>query len=75
MPRLPRVTAREARRAVERNGWYHIGGAGHQQFRHPTTVHGRVTIPMHSGGDMTPGTIKSIIRQAVLTVQEFIDLL
>ncbi len=74
MTKLPRVGAREAQRAIERDGWYAIGGTGHRQFRHDTK-RGRVTIPMHSGGDMTPGTAKSIIRQAGLTVQEFVDLL
>ena len=75
MPRLPRVTAREAQRAVERDGWYAVpSSGGHRQFRHASKP-GRVTIPMHSGGTMTPGTVKSIIHQAGLTIDEFIALL
>ena len=75
MPRLPRVTAREAQRAVERDGWRVVpSSGGHRQFRHPTKP-GRVTIPIHGGGAMTPGTVKSIIAQAGLTVDEFIALL
>ena len=74
-PKLPRVTAREAERATLRDGWYTVGGSGgHRQFRH-ATKRGRITIPMHSGGDLPPGTVKSIIGQASLTVQHFIDLL
>ena len=75
MARLPRVTAREARRAIERDGWFAIkSSGGHQHFRHPTTP-GRVTIPVHSGGNLTPGTVKGIVTQAGLSVQAFIDLL
>ncbi len=74
MPKLPRVTAKQAQRAIERDGWFAVESpGGHRQFRH-STKSGRVTIPMH-GGDMTPGTIRSIIRQAGLTVQQFVDLL
>ena len=76
MPRLPRVTAREVQRAIERDGWVSAGGkGGHRQFTHPTK-RGRVTIPTHGGGAiLPPGTIKSIIAQAGLTVDEFTDLL
>ena len=75
MPRLPRVTAREAQRAVERDGWHHVGGeGGHRQFKHPTKP-GRVTIAGHAGETIKPGTLKRILRQAGLTIDEFIALL
>ena len=69
------MTAKEAQRAVERDGWRVVkGSGGHQHFRHPTKA-GRVTIPVHSSGDLTPGTVKGILTQAGLSVQAFIDLL
>lgn len=34
----------------------------------------RVTVPYHNK-DLKPGTLKSIIEQAGLTVEEFLDLL
>ncbi len=75
MPRLPRVTAREARRAIERDGWYHVGGSGsHQQFKHPSKP-GRVTIPVHGGATIKVDTLKRIIQQAGLTADESAALL
>ncbi len=69
------MTAREARRAIERDGWRVVkSSGGHQHFLHPSKP-GRVTIPIHSGGDLPPGTLKGILTQAGLTVQGFIDLL
>ena len=75
MPRLPRVTAREAQRAVERDGWFSVGATGsHEHFRHPTKP-GRVTIPHHGGATLGPKVIRSIIRQAGLTIDQFIGFL
>ena len=75
MPRLPRVTAREAQRAVEVDGWRWVGGSGsHRQFAH-STKRGRVTIPYHGSATIAPGTLTRIIRQAGLTIDEFIALL
>ena len=34
-----------------------------------------VTVPVHSSRDLKPGTLRSIIRQAGLTVEEFTQLL
>jgi predicted RNA binding protein YcfA (HicA-like mRNA interferase family) len=75
MPKLPRVTAREAERAILRDGWYVSGGTGsHQHFSHPTKA-GRVTIARHAGQIIAPGTLSSIIKQAGLTVAQFRNLL
>jgi predicted RNA binding protein YcfA (HicA-like mRNA interferase family) len=74
MPRLPRVTAREALRAVEGDGWTIVRTTGsHTHLSHPKKP-GIVTIAMHPG-TMPPGTLRSIIRQAGLTVDQFTDLL
>jgi predicted RNA binding protein YcfA (HicA-like mRNA interferase family) len=32
-------------------------------------------VPVHAGRDLKPGTVRSIIRQAGLTVEEITDLL
>jgi predicted RNA binding protein YcfA (HicA-like mRNA interferase family) len=75
MPRLPRVTAREAERAIMRDGWILSGGAGsHRQYTHPTKA-GRVTISHHAGRILDPRTLTSILRQASLTADEFRALL
>jgi predicted RNA binding protein YcfA (HicA-like mRNA interferase family) len=33
------------------------------------------SVPVHAGRDLKPGTVRSIIRQAGFTVEEFTDLL
>jgi predicted RNA binding protein YcfA (HicA-like mRNA interferase family) len=70
MPRLPRVTARETLRAIEADGWSVVRTAGsHTHLAHPTKP-GIVTIAMHAG-TILPGTLRSIIRQAGLTIVQF----
>jgi len=74
MPRLPRITARDALRAVQRDGWTidHTRGS-HTYLIHPTKL-GTVCVAMHAG-IIPPKTTQSIIRQAGLTVDAFITLL
>jgi predicted RNA binding protein YcfA (HicA-like mRNA interferase family) len=43
-------------------------------MKHPTKP-GRVTIPYHGRFDLPKHIVKSIVRQAGLTNQEFFDLL
>jgi len=72
---MPRVTAREAERAILRDGWFRVGGKGsHRQYRHPTKS-GYVTIHFHTGEIIRPSTLESIIKQAGLTVDQFRALL
>jgi predicted RNA binding protein YcfA (HicA-like mRNA interferase family) len=42
-------------------------------FRGDTTR--TVTVPVHSGRDLKPGTLRPIVRQAGLSVEEFNELL
>lgn len=45
---------------IERDGWRAIKQDGsHRRFRHPTKP-GTVTVPMHYGRDLPPGTAHSI---------------
>ena len=69
--RLPRLTAREIIAALRRAGWEHIRTSGsHKQLRHPDRP-GLVTVPDHSGETIFPVILKSILRQAGLTADEF----
>jgi predicted RNA binding protein YcfA (HicA-like mRNA interferase family) len=57
-------------RALVRAGFVlsHVKGS-HHFLRGPR---GRVAIvPVHAGGTMPPGTLRSVLRQAGLTVSEF----
>jgi predicted RNA binding protein YcfA (HicA-like mRNA interferase family) len=41
---------------------------------HPATKR-RVSVPAHGGRDLKPGTLRGVIRDAGLTVEEFVRLL
>jgi predicted RNA binding protein YcfA (HicA-like mRNA interferase family) len=70
--RLPRLTAAQVIRALQRDGWYDTGTGvgGHRKLRHPTKS-GFVEVPFHRGRSIKPGTLQSIIRQAGLSREEF----
>jgi predicted RNA binding protein YcfA (HicA-like mRNA interferase family) len=74
--RLPAVSGRNVVRALTRAGFVidRIVGSHHVMMR-PNDLAGTVTVPVHSGRDLKPGTLRAIIRQAGFTVEEFNSLL
>jgi predicted RNA binding protein YcfA (HicA-like mRNA interferase family) len=75
MPKLPRVTSRRLLQALLRAGFYiHHQTGSHANLRRAGKPHLHVVVPRH-GGDLAPKTIKSIIVQCELTVDEFVTLL
>ncbi len=75
MPKLPALKFHEVVRVLNRAGFvlYRITGS-HHHFDHPDNPDCVVTVPMHRG-DMKRGTLRSIIKQAGMTVEEFLALL
>ena len=72
MPKLPVVRPKEALRALQKVGFVLIRQRGsHAQLKKANLL---VTLPMHSR-DLNPETLKSILRQAKLSAEEFTDLL
>jgi len=75
MSRNPRVTAKVVLRALRFDGWEVVRTAGsHQHLKHPSKP-GLVTVPVHSGETLYPALLRSILRQADLTPDEFEELL
>lgn len=75
MPRLPAVTGAETVRALQRGGFVFQRQSGsHVQLKHPATGR-RASVPVHSGEDLPRGTLSSILRDAGLAAEEFIELL
>lgn len=63
-----RMNSRDVIKAVEADGWYEVAQKGsHKQFKHPAKP-GRVTVP-HPKKDMPAGTLRSIERQAGITLR------
>jgi predicted RNA binding protein YcfA (HicA-like mRNA interferase family) len=74
-PRLPVLKAKEIIRALERAGFFiHHTVGSHAQLKHPAKPNFRVTVPQRSG-DVPPTILRSILKQAGLSVEEFLDLL
>ncbi|MDP3991204.1 MAG: type II toxin-antitoxin system HicA family toxin [Candidatus Nealsonbacteria bacterium] len=75
MSKLPRIPSSLVIRALKRARFYEYHQSGsHIQLRHRDKPNLRVTIPFKRK-DLAPKTLKSILKQAGLTVDEFIDLL
>jgi len=74
--RLPAVNGRRVLRALTRTGFIidRIVGS-HHVLVFPGDPTRTVTVPVHSGRDLKPGTLRGIIRKAGLTVEEFVELL
>ncbi len=69
------MRAREVVRVLEKAGFYiHHQTGSHAQLKHRTRLGLRITVPCHSG-DIPIGTLISIIRQAGLSRDEFLELL
>lgn len=73
MPPLPVVSGMETRKALERAGWLFVRQKGsHMSLFNPDTNR-QVTVPNHK--DIDKGTLKSILKQANLSVDEFLIIL
>jgi len=60
------MKVREVEKIIKADGWYETksNSGSHKQYKHDTKK-GKVTIPNHNG-DIPPGTLNSILRQAGL---------
>ncbi len=73
MPRLRRVSGREALRALERLGFERVRQRGSHVVLKKQTAEGAVgcVIPLHR--ELAIGTLRSILRQAGVTPDEFME--
>jgi predicted RNA binding protein YcfA (HicA-like mRNA interferase family) len=72
MPKLPRVSGRQARRAFERAGWQYARTTGdHMQL----TIPGKRTLAVPDYDELPAFIVRGLIRTAGMTVDEFIALL
>ncbi|MBI5527118.1 MAG: type II toxin-antitoxin system HicA family toxin [Deltaproteobacteria bacterium] len=57
---------RDVIKLIVADGWFLVDTEGsHRQYKHPTK-RGRVTLAGHSGDDLAPGTLNSVLKQAGL---------
>ena len=76
MSRLPAVNPRDVIRALEKAGFVVVRIKGSHHFLVHHCDPARTTnVPGHGSKDLPRGTLRAIIKQAGLTVDEFIALL
>jgi predicted RNA binding protein YcfA (HicA-like mRNA interferase family) len=72
MPKLPVLRPRQVIAALEKAGFRRVRQKGsHVQFKRGNLL---VTVPNHPG-DLNPNVLKSILRQAQMSAEEFEALL
>jgi predicted RNA binding protein YcfA (HicA-like mRNA interferase family) len=73
LTKLPALSGREVVQALRRLGYEpdHQTGS-HIILRQAASPHRRLTVPDHK--EIAKGTLRAVIRQAGLTVDEFLDL-
>jgi predicted RNA binding protein YcfA (HicA-like mRNA interferase family) len=64
MPRLPRVSARQLVRVLERQGLLLSRSRGSHRIYYHLQTGKRVTVPYHGGRIIPPGTLANILREA-----------
>lgn len=74
MPKLPICSGLEVVKALAKIGYEvdHQTGS-HIILRHSLPPHRRLTVPRHK--EIAKGTLRKIIKQAGLTIEEFLKLL
>ena len=73
---LPVLKPKEVLRVRLKAGFeIHHQTGSHAQLRHTQKGHLRVTVLRHDRFDLSMPVLKSILRQAELTVEEFLELL
>lgn len=74
MTRMPRVTGKKVLSALRSAGFIvaRVNGSHHHLHKPGSKL---VTVPVHAGETLSPLVLRSILEQAGLTVEEFIELL
>jgi len=73
MAKLPSVSGAEAIKAFERPGWHQDRQRGSHVVMLKAGEITSLSIPLHR--EIAPGTLRSLIRAAGMTVEDFVKLL
>ena len=73
MPKLPRISSKEAIRSLERLGFEQVRQTGSHVVMKKETEEGKIgcVVPLHQ--ELKVGTLSGILKQAQVTVEEFIE--
>ena len=73
MGRLGNISGKEAVRAFEKAGWTSAGQVGSHLVMVKPGLRVNLSIPQHK--ELSVGTLRALIRNAGMTVEEFLKLL
>jgi predicted RNA binding protein YcfA (HicA-like mRNA interferase family) len=73
MPRMPRISSKEAIRELERLGFEQIRQTGSHIVMKKETEEGEIgcVVPLHR--ELKVGTLSSILKQSQISIDEFIE--
>jgi predicted RNA binding protein YcfA (HicA-like mRNA interferase family) len=73
MPRMPRISSKEAIRALERLGFEQVRQTGSHVVMKKETEEGEIgcVVPLHR--ELKIGTLSGILKQAQISIEEFIE--
>ena len=76
MTKLPVLTANEVIRGLRKAGFVFDRQAkgSHEVWYNPVTKR-RTTVPNHPGADIPKGTLKAILKEAGLSLEDFLNLI
>ena len=76
MPKLPRVSGKEIIKALSKIGFKHERTKGsHAILNKQDKERGKITVPVPLHKELAKGTLKSIMRQAGINLDELLELL
>lgn len=73
MGRLGNISGKEAVKAFQKAGWQQIGQVGSHLVMVKPGSRVNLSIPQHK--ELSVGTLRALIRNAGLTVEQFLELL
>ncbi len=73
MGRLSNISGKEAIKAFQKAGWRIVGQVGSHVVLTKPDVRVNLSIPQHK--ELSVGTLRALIRNAGITVDEFLELL
>ena len=74
-PKLPRITATDFMRAIQKDGWRFVRQRGSHRFFAHDIKPGIVVVPVHAGQTLKLGLLNDMMKDAGLTVDELEKLL
>lgn len=73
MGKLGNISGKDAVKALQKAGWIKIGQVGSHLVMSKPNIRVNLSIPQHK--ELAPGTLRALIRNADISVDEFLDLL